>query len=94
MRGRYESAWILEESEDLKADFKAWMAKNRRLLSSGKAANFLNDVLLKDLPGGVLQAYRISLPIWNSTAWSWMKKCGAKSQAHKMGYFNDHHNCE
>lgn len=92
--GKYESAWILEESEDLKANFKNWMARNRRVLSSAKAANFLNDVLLKALPGGVLQSYGIKLPVVDSTAWRWMKKCGAKSEAHKQGYYNDHHNCE
>ena len=38
--GKYESAWILEESEDLKLNFKDWMLQNRRLLSLGKAANY------------------------------------------------------
>ena len=83
----------MEENEDMKKDFKEWMCKNRRQLSSGKAANFLNDVLLKDLLGSVLQAYGITLPICDNTGWRWMKKCGAKSEKHKMGYYNDHHDC-
>ena len=91
--GKYESAWIMEENEDMITDFKVWMCKNRRQISSGKAANFLNDVLLKNLPGSVLQSYGITLPVCDNTGWRWLKKCGAKSEKHQMGYYNDHHDC-
>ena len=55
---------------------------------------FLNKDLLAGLPGEVLARYEIELPVWRSTAWSWMKKLGCLREEFKQGYYNDNHGSE
>ena len=94
MVGKYESAYIMIDEEDLNRKFKKWMNQNIDNLSSIAAQNFINDVLFPEIPPGVLASYGLNAKISASFGWKALKKCGGKSEAYQQGYFNDHHDCE
>ncbi len=76
LRGTYERRFLMLE-EDYKMEFKKWMRKNLRKLSKELVWEYLNKVLLKQIPEATLRAYNVYLPINKATAYSWMLKCSA-----------------
>ena len=91
MRGKYESANILDDYEDLKKKFKAFMLENLRAISTPLVHKWVNSTLLIDVPAAILAEYNLTLPIHPTTVWRMMKDNGAKNEKYQQGYFNDHH---
>ena len=94
MTGKYESAFIFEENEDLYRKGLRWMAENHEDLSFEQFTKWCNEDLLLTVPAHVIARYAFTVPIDPSTGWRWMKKLGCKNVEQQQGFYNDHHGCE
>ena len=94
LTGKQESGWVLMEEEGMLTKFVKFMRLNLRNLTAEMCQKFLNETLLAEIPAGLLESYRIKLPIHVSTARRYMRWAGAESGWYQNGYFNDQHQNE
>ena len=83
-------SWLLLNN-DKKIELTHWM-KCQKELSVHEVRDFINNVLLSDIPVGlVTECTRLHRPVCYATAHRWMLDCGATYDEAKKSYLTDSH---
>eukprot|EP00732_Lithocolla_globosa_P001261 Lithocolla_globosa_v1_NODE_597_length_3629_cov_4.882205.p1 type:complete len:792 gc:universal NODE_597_length_3629_cov_4.882205:2932-557(-) len=89
--GSWLREWILYE-EDLLRKFRTWL-RSEKHVSKTRACQYINCTLLaSEGMENLLVRYKLTLPIAEATAHSWMVKAGAAYSDVKKCYYTDTHN--